>query len=116
MTMPIRRGIHGPLEDAANAILKQALSGETRRSAKSDVLTEWKAHDRRKREIFVASGVPDPSVRRGNFHRAANPSKPELNSREGHAPARTSGSVSGLADFMTDQASVTSSAAWDDYA
>jgi len=88
MTMPIRRGVHGPLEDAANAILKTALSGETRRSAKSDVLTEWKAHDRRKREIYVVSGTPDPSVRRGDFHRAANTSKPELNSREGHAPSR----------------------------
>lgn len=113
--IPLHRGVHGPLEEAANAILKKALSGETRRSAKSDVLTEWKAHDRRKREIYVASGTPDPSVRRGDFNRVANPSKPELNSREGSAPARGRGASGdfGLTDHMLASGS---GAEWDDLA
>lgn len=118
MTIPVRRGTHRQLEDVADQILRTALSGEKRRSLKSDILTPWKDHDRRKREIFVTSGTPDASMRKGDFHRVANPNKPELNSREGHAPARTSG-ASGLSEFMGGYgASVGSSGStdWDDYA
>lgn len=57
----------------------------TRHSEKSDILTPWKEQDRRNREVYVESGTPDPSVRRGMFHRAYNPERLDLNSREGIA-------------------------------
>ena len=60
----------------------------TSHAAKSDVLTAWKEQDRRSHEVYVSEGVPDPAVRRGMFHRALNPTRPELNSRDGHARAR----------------------------
>lgn len=81
--MPLRRGVHKPLEDAANALIKQSLRGVTKHSDKADILTEWKEAERHRREVYVASGVPDPAHRRGMFHRSANPSRPDLNSREG---------------------------------
>jgi hypothetical protein len=58
----------------------------TSRMAKSDILTPWKLEDRMEREILTSTGVADPAVRRGMFHRAWNPARPDLNSRDGHYP------------------------------
>jgi len=79
----IRRGVHPQLEAAADAILKESLKGVTKHSEKSDILTPWKEKDRRNREVYVASGTPDPSSRRGLFNRAWNPERDDLNSRDG---------------------------------
>lgn len=81
--MPIRRGTHLPLEDAATALLKESLRGVTRHADKSDLLTPWKEQERRRREVYVPSGTPDPAIRSGIFYRGTNPSSPHLNSRGG---------------------------------
>lgn len=94
MTMPLRRGVHKPLEDAANAIIKESLAGVTKHSEKSDILTPWKEQERLRREVFSGAGVPDGAVRRGTFHRSANPSRPDLNSREGIVRSRRIDSLS----------------------
>jgi hypothetical protein len=60
----------------------------TSRTAKSDILTPWKEEDRYNREVYTASGVADPAVRRGMFRRAWNPMHPHLNSRDGYYPVR----------------------------
>lgn len=85
--MPLRRGTHLPLEEAADELLREDLKGVSH--AEHDILTRWKEHDRRRREIYVSDGTPDASLRKGNFHRAYNPARPELASREGHAPPRS---------------------------
>lgn len=82
----VRTGLHKPLEDAANEILRASLAGVTRHADKSDVLTPWKEQDRRKREVYVSTGAPDASVRRGNFHRGLNPERPHLNSVDAYSP------------------------------
>ena len=69
----VRTGLHKPLEDAANEILRQHLSKITRNADKSDVLTPWKEQDRRKREVYVSTGVPDGRLRRGIFSREGVP-------------------------------------------
>lgn len=98
--MAMRYGVHRPLEDEANRLIRESLKGVTRHSDKSDILTPWKEQERLRREIKVASGTPDQSTRKGMFHRAINPTRPELNSREGIARAR---SISGsLATFMEE--------------
>ena len=51
-------------------------------SSKSDILTPAKEALRRRREVYVSSGVPDASLRRGNIRRAFNPARPHLNSME----------------------------------
>ncbi len=78
-------GRHAALEDAADALIKESLKGVYSHSAKSDILTPWKDQDRHRREIYTSVGTPDASVRRGMFHRAANPTRPDLNSRDGLA-------------------------------
>jgi hypothetical protein len=83
----IRYGTFSPLEDEANRLIKESLEGVTSQSEKSDILTEWKEIDRRRREIVPWDGVPDAQIRRGMYHRAPNTAKPYLNSREGVAPA-----------------------------
>lgn len=83
-----RSGIHLPLERVANEMLRQSLAGVTKHSEKADILTPWKEQDRYRREVYTDTGTPDPSIRRGSFHRAANLERPELNSREGHAASR----------------------------
>lgn len=85
---PIRRGVHLPLEEEANRLIRESLQGVTKHSAKSDILTPWKEADRHRREVYVASGTPEPAVRRGMFHRSLNTANPELNSRDGIARAR----------------------------
>jgi hypothetical protein len=84
----MRHGIHRPLEDEANRILRESLRGVTKHSEKSDVLTPWKDAERHRREVYPSSGVADPAIRRGMFNRASNPARPELNSRDGIARAR----------------------------
>lgn len=80
-----RYGVHKPLEDEANRLLKESMAGITSQAAKRDILTPWKEKDRKDREIMVESGAPDSSTRRGMFHRVYNPASPHLNSREGTA-------------------------------
>lgn len=92
--MILRYGKHAPMEDAADEILRQHLSTVTKHSEKSDILTPWKEQARKSREVYVPSGTPDASLRRGNFHRSLNNSMPHLNSMEstrvpksrGHGP------------------------------
>jgi hypothetical protein len=97
--MPLRRGAHRLLEEEANRLIRESLRGVTKHSEKSDILTPWKEGERRRREVYVASGSPEAHMRRGMFHRAANASRPDLNSREGIAPARRGvGSISNFVD------------------
>lgn len=81
--MVLRSGVHKEMEDAADEILRRSIAGITKHSEKSDILTPWKEHARRSREVMVPSGVPDAAVRRGSFHRSANLGAPHLNSIEG---------------------------------
>lgn len=79
----IRHGVHKPLEEAANEILRASLAGITKYSEKSDILTPWKEQDRRNREVYTEAGAPDAAMRKGMFHRVHNPERPDLNSRDG---------------------------------
>jgi hypothetical protein len=98
--MAMRYGVHRPLEDEANRLIRESLKGVTSHSAKSDILTPWKEQERQRREIKVASGSPDASTRKGMYHRVINRAKPELNSRDGIARARN---ISGsLAAFVQE--------------
>jgi hypothetical protein len=102
----MRFGVARALEDEADAILSRSMAGITRQADKADILTPWKEAQRKRREIYVASGVPDPAIRKGMYHRRANPAQPHLNSRDGVAAVPTRGSSSGrmngstLADFV----------------
>ena len=100
MSMPLRRGVHPLLEAEADRLLKESLAGVTKHSAKSDILTPWKEQDRRRREVYPNSGVPERHVRQGLYHRAANPARPELNSRDG--VARSERAFSGLQAFVAE--------------
>lgn len=100
-------GVHQALEDEANALIAQSIrAGGMSHSAKSDVLTPAKEQHRRRHEVLVSSGTPDPSTRRGMYHRAANRTLPHLNSRDGTTPAvRTPATTHGhsqstLAEFV----------------
>lgn len=81
----LRYGVHRPLEDEADRLIAQSLKTVTRHSDKSDILTPWKADDRKSREVYTSSGVPDRALRQGMFHRAWNRKQPHLNSRDGMA-------------------------------
>lgn len=83
--MPIRRGVHAALEEAADRLIKESLAGVTRHSDKSDILTPWKLQERQRREVMVPSGTPDSALRQGIFNRVLNPTSPHLNSRTGTA-------------------------------
>lgn len=87
----VHSGVHPHLEQAANDLIYESLQGVNSQSAKSDILTPWKEQDRSRREVLTASGFPDAQIRRGMYHRAANKSRPYLNSREGIAPAMQRG-------------------------
>lgn len=80
----MRYGVARGLEDEANAILADSLR-DVRAPDKMDVLTPWKEQQRKRREVYVGSGIPDPAVRQGMFHRRTNPARPWLNSRDGVA-------------------------------
>lgn len=91
----IRHGVHKPLEDAATELIRKSLEGVTSMAEKSDILTPWKEQDRRNREVYSASGVPDAAIRKGMYHRAWNPVHDHLNSRDGIARgSRIGGSMS----------------------
>lgn len=96
--MPLRRGAHRLLEEEANRLIRESLRGVTKHSEKSDILTPWKEGERRRREVYVASGAPEAHMRRGMFHRVANATRPDLNSREGIAPPRRG--ISSLRNFV----------------
>jgi hypothetical protein len=95
-----------PLEQAADALIYAEVR-KIKKHSENDILTPWKDKARRKHEIYVNAGVPDPANRLGIYHRAANAARPDLNSREGWsrntmwAPGTTS--TSGLAEFVADE-------------
>lgn len=100
-SMPVRRGVHAPLEAEADRMIRESLRGVTKHSEKADILTPWKEQERYRREVYVVSGVPDPAIRRGSFHRAANPTRPELNSRDGISrPRQSTGTTGSLASHV----------------
>lgn len=80
-------GMHAQLEEAADALIFGHLRTITSRSDKADVLTPWKIKNRIGKEVYSASGFPEPSIRNGMFHRCLNRAKPGLNSRDGLARA-----------------------------
>lgn len=98
----MRFGLHRTLEDEANLLLRQGAI--THPTDPTLILTPAKEALRKRKEIFVASGTPDPSVRRGVYGRSINSSLSHLNSRDGLAPPVRAGSTSrssdGLADFV----------------
>jgi hypothetical protein len=98
----VRRGVHRPLEDEANRLIRESLRGVTKHSEKSDILTPWKEAERYRREVYVADGSPDQATRRGMFHRVANMTRPELNSRDGISRARSGGVTGSLAAFVDE--------------
>ena len=100
-SMPLRRGTHKPLEEAADRMLKESLAGVTRHSDKADILTPWKMQERQRREVMVPSGTPDASLRQGIFTRALNPTHPHLNSRQGTAGRGRRGAPSVPSDIQT---------------
>jgi hypothetical protein len=87
----LRSGRHDDLESLADELIRRSLTGVTKYSDKSDILTPWKLTMRQRREVLTSSGFPDASIRRGMYKRAANTVKLELNSRDGIARARTRG-------------------------
>ena len=102
----MRTGVHPILEREADRLIRESLKGVTSHSDKRDILTAWKQADRHRKEVYVTSGSPDASVRRGMFHRAASTGRPHLNSRDGLAGAsrvrQTSHSIDSLGAFVLD--------------
>lgn len=96
--MRVHRGVHKHLEAEADRLIKESFKGTKVVSEKSDVMTYWKWQKRYEREVFVPTGVADPSVRKGIFRRAYNPARPEMNSRDGHVP--TPSRTGGLNSFL----------------
>lgn len=97
--MVVRRGVAKHLEDEADRLIRESLKGVTSYAEKSDIITYWKQQTRRRREIFVPSGTPDPALRKGMYRRAYNPQRPELNSRDG---VTRSHRTSSLLDFVEE--------------
>jgi len=94
----LRSGVHLLLEEEANRLIRDSLKGVTKHSAKSDILTPWKETERRRKEVYVSSGIPDASLRKGMFHRAAS-THLHLNSTDGHhKPRKIAGSMSGFVE------------------
>jgi hypothetical protein len=97
----MRYGVHAQLETEANDLIARSMEGVTSHSAKSDILTPWKEQQRKRKEVYVASGIADPAVRLGMYNRVINPGRPDLNSRDGGAmPAKRDNSRSTLADHV----------------
>jgi hypothetical protein len=94
----MRVGVHPVLEKEADRMLRESLREVKSHKAKSDILTAWKMTDRRRKEVYVSSGTPDPSHRQGIFTRAIS-SRPQLNGRNGH---RTT-TVDSLSEFVDSQ-------------
>lgn len=108
----MRRGYHKVLEEEANLILRRG--ADSHPTDPTLILTPAKEALRRRKEILVTSGVPDPSLRRGVYGRSINATLTHLNSRDGVAPpvrvgsrstATSSRSASGLADFVENHLS-----------
>lgn len=76
----VRNGVHPHLEAAADALLYESIKDVTSREEKADIMTPWKEKNRRMREVHVAAGAPDSSIRQGLFNRAYNSRQPHLNS------------------------------------
>jgi hypothetical protein len=86
--MRLRNGVSRALEDEADRLLRESLAGVTSRSAKSDILTEWKYEDRISKEVYTSTGFADPAVRKGMYRRSWNRRYPHLNSRDGFYPSK----------------------------
>lgn len=93
MSNHVRSGVHLPLERAADELIMDSLKGVTSQEAKKDILTPWKEQDRRSREVYNMNGIAEPHIRRGMYHRVANPARPQLNSRDGVARATRVGQL-----------------------
>lgn len=78
----MRVGTNPLLEAEADRMIRESLRGVTGHHAKRDVLTTWKQKDRRGREVYSPTGVAEATSRQGQFSRAANPARPNLNSNE----------------------------------
>ena len=98
--MRMRTGTNLALEEEADRLIKESLSGVYSHKEKSDILTPWKAKERLRREVYIKgssnpegryplvplnSGVAERHIRLGMFHRAANRARPDLNARDGLA-------------------------------
>lgn len=107
----LRYGVHRELEAEADRLLKLDLARTSSLSSRSDILTPSKESLRRRKEILVPSGVPDPSVRQGMYTRSYNPTQVHLNSRDGISSGggvRFQGSLStaGLQNFVDSMQSL----------
>jgi hypothetical protein len=81
----IRYGTNLVLEEEADRIIFGHLREISSREEKSDILTPWKLKNRLSKEVYNASGFPQPSIRNGMFNRVLNRARPWLNSRDGIA-------------------------------
>ncbi len=99
----MRFGLHQFLEDEANRLLAESVRGTRSWAERSDILSPSQEARRRRREVLVSSGTPDPALRRGSFHRAANVLRPDLNSRDGVAarPDRVARLTSPTAEWVS---------------
>ncbi len=86
--MPLRRGVHARLEQAADDLIFAQTRKTTSHADKSDVLTPWKEVDRRRREVYTTEGTPDGALRQGIFGRVLNPEAPHLNSVQAMKPPK----------------------------
>ena len=100
----LRYGTHRALEAEADRLLKIDLARTSSLSSRSDILTPAKEGLRRRKEILVPSGTPDPSVRQGMYNRVYNTRQVHLNSRDGVSAGgvrfQGSQSTQGLQDFV----------------
>ena len=99
-------GVNRILEGEADRLIAESLRGGRAHyhADKSDVLTPWKSQERRRREVYTATGMPDPAIRLGVFGRALNTRQVHLNSRDGLvAPQKDNRSQISLADFVASQ-------------
>jgi len=86
--MIVKTGVDDELEQAADALLWDSLKGVTKFSEKADILTPWKAKDRKNHEVLTPSGLAQTHHRQGTYGRRDNRGDPSLNSREGLAGLR----------------------------
>lgn len=75
----LRFGVHRGLEEEANRLLAVSLQGQSL-TERRDVLTHHQETLRRRREVFVSTGTPDPAIRSGIYGRASNSVLSHLNS------------------------------------
>lgn len=96
----MRYGVHPALEREADRLIRESLK-DVKRPSDNDVMTDWKKAHRRRREIMVPSGTPDPAIRQGMANRAVNRARPDLNARDGIArsSSRSTGGADSLSDF-----------------